>query len=106
MNKQKEKKKRFYQQKSFHITMGSIAGVILLVLLAFRVSPAPGAWIIRSVFNRNSEKVLVALEKHRPDVSVTGLVNQTYRNNDGDARLDVYYPSATPKSLRFSTPRR
>ena len=37
MNKQKEKKKRFYQQKSFHITMGSIAGVILLVLLAFRV---------------------------------------------------------------------
>jgi len=103
MNKQKEKKKRFYQKKSFRITVGSIASALLLILLAFRVSPAPGAWVIRSVFNRNSEKVLVALEKHQPKVPVTSILNQQYRNNDRDARLDVYYPSSMSKSVTLPT---
>lgn len=103
MSKQQPKKQRFYQKKSFLITIGSIVVVILLVLLAFRVSPAPGAWLIRSVFNRNSEKVLAALEKHQPSAAVVSLLNEQYRKHDSDAKLDVYYPASTPKDTKLPT---
>lgn len=103
MNKQQEKKKHFYQKKSFRITIGSIIGLIALVLIIFRVSPAPGAWVIRSVFDRNSAKVLAALEKHQPSVDITDVLNQQYRKNDLDAQLDVYYPAATSKDVALPT---
>jgi len=79
MTKQQEKKKRFYQKRSFRITIGSIVGFIVLVLFIFRVSPAPGAWVIRSVFDRNSAKILAALEKHQPSVAITSELNRQYR---------------------------
>lgn len=97
MNKQQEKKKHFYQKKSFRITIISIVGFIALVLFVFRVSPAPGAWVIRSVFDRNSAKTLAALEKHQPSIAITSTLDQQYRKNDTDAKLDVYYPTSTPK---------
>jgi acetyl esterase/lipase len=103
MTKQQEKKKRFYQKRSFRITIGSIVGFIVLVLFIFRVSPAPGAWVIRSVFDRNSAKILAALEKHQPSVAITSEFNRQYRKNDADAKLDVYYPSSTPKSAVLPT---
>lgn len=103
MNKQQEKKKHFYQKRSFRITVGSIVGVIALTLFIFRVSPAPGAWVIRSVFDRNSAKVLAALEKHQPSTVVDSVLNQQYRKNDSDAQLDVYYPATTPKYAALPT---
>src|SRR5690242_17603844 len=103
MNKQQEKKKHFYQKRSFRITAISIVGFIALVLMIFRVSPAPGAWVIRSVFDRNSAKVLAALEKHQPDITITSILDQSYRKNDADAKLDVYYPAATPKDAMLPT---
>lgn len=103
MNKQQEKKKHFYQKKSFRITVGSIVGFIAVVLIIFRVSPAPGAWVIRSVFDRNSAKVLAALEKHQPSIAITGILNQQYRKNDPDARLDVYFPASTPRYTALPT---
>jgi len=103
MNARPEKKKHFYQKRSFRITIGSIIGFIVLVLIIFRVSPAPGAWVIRSVFDRNSAKVLTALEKHQPSVAITSVLNQQYRKNDADAQLDVYYPASTPKDAMLPT---
>jgi acetyl esterase/lipase len=94
----KNKKKHFYQRKLFRFFVILIA-VILLILLAFRVSPWPGAFLIRAVFNHNSGKVLTALEKHQPDVPVTTLANQQYQEKDNDAFLDVYYPSTSNEAL-------
>jgi len=103
MNKQQEKKKHFYQKRSFRITIISIVGFIVLVLFVFRVSPAPGAWVIRSVFDRNSAKTLAALEKHQPSVAITSTLDLQYRKNDADAKLDVYYPTSTPEDAVLPT---
>jgi len=103
MKKQQKEKQRFYQKRSFRITVASLVGCVLLVLFIFRVSPAPGAWVIRSVFNRNSAKTLAALEKHQPSVAINSMLNQQYRKSDTDAKLDVYYPTSTSKDITLPT---
>ena len=101
MNKKKEQ--RFYKRKSFRIVVGAILGLLLLTVIAFRVSPAPGAWVIRAVFNQNSAKTLAALEKHQPSTAITAIPNQTYKEGDSDALLDVHYPSNTPEGTMLPT---
>lgn len=92
MTKQKHKNsKPFYKQKRFLWAIGSILAVILLIALVFRLSPAPGAWIIRAVFDKNGAKTLQAMQKHSPDKPITAIENQNYRANDKDAQLDVYF---------------
>jgi acetyl esterase len=105
MHKKHEAKneQRFYQKKSFRITVASVLGVIAVILLASLVSPAPGAWLIRSVFNKNSAKTLLELEKHTPSVTIAGLTNQQYRDKDSDAFLDVYYPASTKQGVKLPT---
>ncbi|HEX4662085.1 MAG TPA: alpha/beta hydrolase [Candidatus Saccharimonadales bacterium] len=93
MKKQTKSKKHFYQKKPFWLTIGSVVGFVLIILIWFRLSPLPGALIIRAVFSQNTDKVLSALEKHQPSVPITTLANQSYRHDDKDAVLDVYYPS-------------
>jgi len=95
MNKQKQKSKvktPFYRKKGFLWPVGIIIGIVLIILLAFRVSPWPGALIIRSVFDKGSHKVLVALEAHTTKKPINVITDQQYRSNDTDAKLDVYYP--------------
>lgn len=99
----KTKKQHFYQKKAFRITVISIVGVILVILLAFRISPAPGAWVIRSVFNKNAAKVLESLEKHQPSAPVTSIENQQYRAGDNDAFLSVYYPTNSQPNTKLPT---
>lgn len=89
--KKKTAKPLFYKRKAFLWTVGSIVAVLLLTLLVFRISPAPGAWIIRSVFNNNGQKTLEAMEKHTPTTPVSVISNQQYRANDKNATLDVYF---------------
>lgn len=91
----KKTKKRFYQKKLFHMITLSFMVIFLIILAAFRVSPAPGAWIIRTVFNQNGAKTLEALEKHQPSVKITSITNQLYRQDDKDATLDVHYPASS-----------
>lgn len=66
--------------------------IILIILLAFRLSPWPGALIIRSVFEKNDAKVTKALERYTPTEEIAIIKDQAYRQNDKDARLDVYLP--------------
>ena len=103
MNKKSKNKQHFYQKKSFRIVVGSILLVILLTVTAFRVSPAPGAWLIRAVFNQNGAKTLAALEKHQPSVAITSITNESYRQNDKDATLDVHYPTSTKEGAALPT---
>lgn len=93
---QKEKKP-FYKRKGFLWSVGSVVGVVVVILLAFRVSPWPGALIIRQVFDNNSAKVKQALEKHAP-TGVTKLSDRQYAPGS-DTRLDVYYPDTATSPL-------
>lgn len=92
-----KKTKPFYRRKGFLWSVGSIVGVILIILLAFRVSPWPGALIIRKVFSDDNVKVKQALEKHTP-AGVTKLSDQQYAPGP-DTRLDMYYPEGTNAPL-------
>jgi acetyl esterase/lipase len=97
----KKTKPTFYKRKPFLWTVGVIITVIVLVLVAFRVSPWPGALIIRAVFSKNNAKVLQALEAHQPSVPITSVANVQYRAGDKDALLDAYFPAATPKDAKL-----
>jgi acetyl esterase len=77
---------------------GSILGLIVAVLIAFRVSPWPGAMIIRYVFTKSDIKTSQALEKHQPKSRVSTITNQQYRPHDPDAFLDVYLPQDVQNS--------
>lgn len=99
----KQKQQKFYNNKTFRIAALSVVGVILVILLAFRLSPAPGAWLIRAVFDNNSAKTLAALEKHRPTEAVASIVDQQYRKDDNDAFLDVYHPASIKKDEMLPT---
>lgn len=66
----------------------------MITALAFRLSPWPGALVIRSVFNKNGQDRLVALEKHIPAKPITVLSDQQYIDGNNSAKLDVYIPSS------------
>lgn len=97
--KRKTKKKLpFYRKKAFLWTVGSLVGIILIILLVFRLSPWPGALIIRMVFDKNDVKVLQALEKHPPKIPIASIQDQQYKSGDNDAFLDVYFPRSIANS--------
>lgn len=87
-------KRHFYRKPAFLWTVGSIAAVIIAVLIWFKVSPWPGAMVIRAVFTQNDAKTTAALQKHEPSVPVTSVLNQSYKMADNDTLLDVYYPAS------------
>jgi acetyl esterase/lipase len=71
------------------------------VYVAFQVSPRPGVFLIRLVFDRGADAASRALEKHLPK-GVTALLNEPYDPANKLALLDVYYPTEverTEKSL-------
>lgn len=76
---------------------GGITGGLLLVLVLlvvwFRLSPWPGAMIIRAVFENNGRKTAKALEAHEPN-GVLSLTDQQYIPGDKDAQLDVHTPES------------
>jgi acetyl esterase len=90
----KQSKRHFYTRRRFLIPLGIVVGIIIAILIAFRVSPWPGAMIIRAVFEKGDAKVLAALQKYTPSTPITTLVNQQYRAGDKDAQLDVYFPQS------------
>ena len=96
-------KQHFYKKRIFLWTVGSIIGIILLILLAFRISPWPGAMVIRYEFNKGGVKTLQALEKHQTSKPITVLSNQQYRAKDSKAFLDVYFPAETKQDAALPT---
>jgi len=71
---------------------------MIIVSLAFRFSPWPGALIIRLVFDRNGHKTLVGLQQSIPAQPVTVLGDQRYGNEDAKETLDVYIPNSAIRS--------
>lgn len=95
-------KRPFYRRKWFLWPVGLIIGLILTTVLAFNLSPWPGALLIRTVFDNNAAEVKAAMEKHAPE-GVASITDQPYRDGDDDALLDVYFPEDTAEGEALPT---
>lgn len=95
----KKQKPPFYRKRAFLWITGSVLVVIIAILIWFKLSPWPGALVIRYVFSRNDDKTSEALEKHTPSAAITVIANQQYRPGDADAFIDVYFPKNTQSKL-------
>jgi acetyl esterase/lipase len=75
---------------------------LLLLVLTFAIvvgvvmyfSPRPGVFAIRFVFDRGTNSTEDAIASFEPD-DVTTIADVSYREHDGDALLNVYFPSNT-----------
>lgn len=91
MAKKKIQTKKWYK-RWFVVWPASTLVIIALIMLAFKVSPWPGALLIRAVFNADSSKSKSALEKHEPSKAITTLADQPYDTTSG-LKADVYFPT-------------
>lgn len=89
----KSKQQPWYRRKTTKRVAVAILATIILILLAFRLSPWPGALVVRAVFDSGSTKTKQALQKHTP-IGISTISNQRYDSTSKDALLDVYYPTA------------
>lgn len=82
-----------------------IAALVLIVIVigvAFMVSPRPGAMVVRYLFKRDEDNLKVMLAKYRQP-TVAMIADQIYRPNDADAKLDVYFPQSTSAGQKLPT---
>jgi len=80
----------------------AVASVLIIVMLvgllvSLALSPAPGAHLIRRVFQNNDRQIIEILQTHEPD-DVTSFLNEPYRVDDPDALLDVHIPDSAIES--------
>lgn len=69
----------------------AVALVAVGVLVAFQVSPWPGAMLIRRAFDEGARHTSEALQKHVP-AGIGATLDVSYDPGDAAARLDVYFP--------------
>ena len=75
------------------------AGIVVAGLaLAFQLSPWPSALLIRWAFDSGGWRSNALLASRVP-AGVSAQLDKTYDPQDPDARLDVYYPAASPAPL-------
>ena len=86
-------KKQSFRHKKIAIQIAAItATIVVIILLAFRLSPAPGAFVVKTVFDNDAHKKRTALQVHTPQHPVTVLTNLPYDTKNKDTLLDVYIP--------------
>ena len=98
VSSEKASRRPFYRRRWFLWPVGTIVGLVLVTVLAFNLSPWPGAMLIRAVFEDDAANVKAAMQKHAPE-GVASITNQEYRAGDDDALLDVYFPEGTDTQL-------
>jgi len=86
-----------HRYKPILVLLGVFALLLFIALLAFRLSPWPGALIIRAVFNNGGHKTLEAMEKQVPPLPIEVLSDQQYTKTSKDALLDVYIPKSATR---------
>ena len=87
----------WYRRRWFVLPVGSVVTLLLVVVLAFNLSPWPGALLIRAVFERGASNVHAEMVKHTPS-GISSITGQQYRPGDDDAYLDVYFPDSVSRS--------
>lgn len=88
------KRPAFYRRKAFLWCAGILVGLMLAVALSFKLSPFPGALLVKIVFTQNGRKTLAALQKHVPSEPIEIVANQQYAADNKSALLDVYRPQS------------
>lgn len=95
----KDKKIPFYKKKKIIIPIVSLVTLLVVIAVAFRVSPVPGALLIRTVFEQDAGKKREAMEKVAGAITTVNVTsNLVYIPGDKDALLDVYVPKAATSS--------
>jgi acetyl esterase/lipase len=79
------------------IIVGCIVALIVATYIVFQISPWPSALVIRHIFEQGSKQTSAALQKYVPN-NVDAILNQSYRANDPDATLNVFYPQSAAAS--------
>lgn len=74
------------------VVLSALAALVLWGSTKFGISPRPAAILIKYAFNRGGDAMSEALVKHVPP-GVVSTLDERYDANDGDALLDVFYPS-------------
>jgi len=82
----------FSRHKKLFIFLGALITIVALIALAFRLSPAPGAFVIRYVFDKDAKEKRVALEAHTPRERVVVRSDIPYLEKNDMTKLDVYIP--------------
>jgi len=96
-NKQHSRYSTFWKW-SFRVLMG-LAVLIVALIVWLRISPWPGAMLIRHVFDEGGAKTAESLDKYAPQ-GIAVISNQQYVAGDKDAKLDVYLPESTQSTNR------
>ena len=78
--------------------LGVIGALLIGTIVAFQVSPLPGAMMVRAVFTNGAAKVTKIMAPFAPD-NVTSTFNVDYRPDSPSAQLDVYWPDGTTAPL-------
>jgi acetyl esterase/lipase len=80
--------------------MAALFVLVVIVFVIFSISPAPGAAVIRYMFDKGSADLAKRIESFKP-TGITSIKGEHYRPNE-DIHLDVYFPeevASTGKSL-------
>ncbi len=81
------------------IIVSVFVGVVVAAVVAFNVSPWPGALLIRSVFQSNAEKVLTIMQTYAPTSGVDSQLDVAYQPDNEWSKMDVFYPAGTTGNL-------
>lgn len=80
----------------------ALLAIALAVAAAFRLSPWPGALLIRHAFDKGAAATSEALAKHVPP-GIAEMPDLRYDPADDDAYLDVYFPASVGEGERLIT---
>jgi acetyl esterase len=94
----KPKRYTFYRKKRFIVPVSILLICIIVLAIAFKVSPWPSAILIRISYDRGGRQQLKSLQPFTPQTALTVFSNQSYKQDDKVALLDVYIPTAAIKS--------
>lgn len=81
-------------KRTWTILLWSLCTITVILgsgYIYFISSPVAGAWFIRRAFEKDGEKVNLALARYVP-AAVSSILDEHYATEDEDAFLDVYYP--------------
>ena len=88
-------------------TLAVIAGLVVVTVLVFTVSPWPSALIIRQVFQDGAKKTAAIMAPYAPTSGVDSVLDVQYATDSSQphvnasdfTQLDVFYPTGTTTQL-------
>ena len=88
-------------------TLSVLAGLVVVTVLVFTVSPWPSALIIRQIFQDGAKKTATIMAPYAPTSGVDSVLDIQYATDSTEphvkasdfTQLDVYYPTGTTTQL-------